>query len=184
MRAPGFEPGPLCPQDILCSYHLQALRLTSMFCSTLSPGLGPPPWLWLLAAPPLSLRNGDGGHMGPQPRSRGKSLRPGQESYFWENPPSEPLDGRAEQLREAQLFIRAGDTPLHPPTRGRRHRGSTALPPPWSPFPLSSLHLAAPTSTGPAPTPGAFSDYSRPGQEPLCPHHGLDVPITALIPRG
>lgn len=156
------------------------LEPDSKFCSTLSPGLGPPPWLWLLAAPPLSLTNGDWGHTGPQPRSQGKSLQLGQESHFWENPPSELLNGGQSWGHPLHHQSELGTSPYtHQSGEGDTGgallflpRGVLSSAPPfiWQLQPQLGQHL-----------PWEPSQITTGWVKDPCPHHCLDVPITALI---
>lgn len=97
MTATGLDPGSISPQaHVFCSSHLQALSLISMFLLHAEPWTGPAS----LALPCLgcpSYRNGDWGHVGPQPRSWGEVpvVRSGI-SLLRKILPGEPLEGRAE----------------------------------------------------------------------------------------
>lgn len=86
----------------------------------------------------------------PSQGHREKSLWPGQESYFWENPPLGAAErkGRSSCGRHPAvcLSLRAEDTPLVPSNPATV--GAHAIP--------SSSLLAAPASAGPAPPLGSL----------------------------
>lgn len=114
----------------------------------------------------------------PSQGHREKSLWPGQESYFWENPPSGAAErkGRSSCGRHPAvcLSLRPQATPLVPSNPGSS--GSSRC---------SFLLPSGSSSLGWASTsPGETSDYSRPGQEPLCPYHCLDTPHHSPDPAG
>lgn len=156
--APASEPGSFCPQaQVLGSYHLHALGLTGMFCCTLSPALGPPPWLCLPGRPLLQASGMVTQAMRVPSRCHGgKSLWPGQGSYLGGNPllGGPGRKGRSE-LRGASscLFMtRSWDTPPAPSNPGEETAGAPAVPSCGSPFLLpssGSFHLSeASTSPG------------------------------------